>query len=65
MTSMSDRGSAKIYQFPVGGRSASRASRAAVVELTAANLPKIEFGGSWYHDAAIEEELQTRKRDGH
>lgn len=58
-------GSAKIYQFPVGGaRNAhvvrSQASR--VIDLRAAKAPVIAVGGAWYHDAAIQDAQPVGKR---
>lgn len=47
-------GSAKIYQFPTRVRSANDMRRAED-QVAAAELPCIEFGSGWYHDAAIEE----------
>ncbi|MDO9384631.1 MAG: DUF2735 domain-containing protein [Hyphomicrobiaceae bacterium] len=65
MTMASERGSAKIYQFPVKARAAaSYRSNIAAMEL-AARQPRIEYGSSRYHDAAIAEDAQSRKRDGH
>jgi hypothetical protein len=59
-----NQGSAKIYQFPVGGRSALAGRRFGetgnVTDL--ASAPRVNetvCSGSWYHDAAIQEE----KRD--
>ena len=51
------QGSAKIYQFPTRVRSANdmRRMEAEVAAARAAQLPCIEFGAGWYHEAAIEE----------
>jgi hypothetical protein len=65
MTMTSERGSAKIYQFPIKARvAASYRNNVAAMEM-AARQPRIEYGSSRYHDAAIAEDAQTRKRDGH
>lgn len=62
MTEASPRQSAKIYQFPSGGRAGlgaqQQAAKAAREMLTRA--PAVSFGPA-YHDAAIEAE-QARKR---
>jgi Protein of unknown function (DUF2735) len=60
-----NRGSATIYQFPVGGRAAlgarpdeqARAASESVAERSAA--PRSD---SWYHEAAIQESRQARER---
>lgn len=56
--------SAKIYQFPVGGRAGvvtrrpeSRFAR----EAEAIKAMRMVIGDSWYHDAAIEDSATTRK----
>lgn len=65
MTMTAERGSAKIYQFPVKARVAgSYRNSLAAMEMAAAG-PRIEYGSSRYHDAAIAEDAQKRKRDGH
>ena len=57
---------AKIYQFPIGGRAALHGRRyfekpvEDVMALRVAAMPVI--GGSWYHEEAIVEAEQTRKR---
>ncbi|HPG88475.1 MAG TPA: DUF2735 domain-containing protein [Hyphomicrobium sp.] len=58
MTSNAQIETAKIYQFPVGGRAAlttraGLASQASELEIAAA--PRVAVGGSWYHDAAVQE----------
>jgi hypothetical protein len=54
-----NHGSAKIYQFPAGGRAAlggRRYEEATIVPDLAS--PRVN-AGAWYHDAAIQEaELQ-------
>jgi hypothetical protein len=59
-------GSAKIYQFPVGGRRGQTAARHEVTqvgsEAAATRLPKIVVGGSWYHEEAIQEAERAVKR---
>jgi len=53
MTANGSQQTAKIYQFPVGGR-AALGSRTQVKPT--ANLPYAPAGSGWYHDAAIEED---------
>jgi Protein of unknown function (DUF2735) len=64
MTMSHDRGSAEIYQFPPRGRFAVGGHRD---ELNAAagsaSSPRttMVFGGSWYHEEAIQEAERARK----
>jgi hypothetical protein len=59
MTSNSQRTTAKIYQFPAGGRASRLDAR---VGLPKADLfaemerraAKVVYGDSWYHDEAIQ-----------
>jgi len=55
MTSDTHRQSAKIYDFPAGGRP-KRSSAQTLPEMTAPKLMEVEFGRCWYHDAAVDEE---------
>ena len=50
-------GSAKIYQFPAGGRSAlaGRCHDETKSEITAPAVILADCSGSWYHAAAIQE----------
>ncbi len=59
-----NQGSAKIYQFPVGGR-ASLAGRRygetrSALEIAASEVKTADCSGSWYHQAAIEESKSVR-----
>ena len=60
MATSIQRETAKIYEFPTGGR-AGRTSRLGGhlgmtnLEREMAELPDIVYGDSWYHDAAIAE----------
>jgi|HubBroStandDraft_4_1064222.scaffolds.fasta_scaffold2359411_1 hypothetical protein len=59
------RETAKIYAFPTRERAVAnslRDSAKSAADLAAARLPRIEFGSGWYHDAAIQEDAETRKR---
>ena len=59
MAQSSHRESAKIYQFPSRDR-AGRATRMA--DLASAHVSNADFGGAWYHEAAVQEAEQARKR---
>jgi hypothetical protein len=63
MNSSLNQGTAKIYQFPAGGRAALGGRR--YVETKAADTASAQAGdsacsGSWYHQAAIEESKPGR-----
>jgi hypothetical protein len=66
MNTSFNQGSARIYQFPVGGRSALGGRRhdeikaSSDLELSRVNQPSV--GGAWYHDAAIQEAKPVRER---
>ena len=59
MNSSLNHGSAKIYQFPAGGRAALGGRRYGeakpAVEQASPRVPEVTVGGAWYHDAAIQE----------
>ncbi len=56
------RESAKIYQFPEGGRSAMAGRRERIKPVVADGGPvravKIVMGKNWYHDEAIEDDAE-------
>ena len=57
MTANSNRGSAKIYQFPAGGRAGlgSRRDAARLVEKFAASrVARVACGSAWYHEEAVQ-----------
>ena len=62
MNTSLNHGSAKIYQFPAGGRAAFGVRR--LEETKASTDPgplrvsEAACGGSWYHEAAIEAAIQ-------
>ena len=63
MTTSTDQGSAKIFQFPARGRFAATGYRDET-KSTAMLTPQVvnaAVGGSWYHDAAIQDAERTRK----
>ena len=66
MNTSLNHGSAKIYQFPAGGRSALGGRRydesKAVADLASSRASEVAVGGAWYHDAAIEDSKPGRER---
>ena len=61
-----NNGSAKIYQFPAGGRAALGGRRYGeariATDVASLHLSEAVYGGNWYHEAAIEE---SKPRDEH
>jgi hypothetical protein len=59
MNSSLNHGSARIYQFPAGGRSALGGRRygetKAATEVASPSISEADCSDSWYHAAAIEE----------
>ena len=66
MNSSLNQGSARIYQFPAGGRSALGGrrfgERTQAVESTSPHVNEVASSSSWYHEAAIEEEKPEWQR---
>ncbi len=66
MNTSLNHGSARIYQFPAGGRSALGGRRydeaKAVTDLASSRASEVAVGGAWYHDAAIEDSKPGRER---
>lgn len=65
MTAGLQRESAKIYQFPSRGRMAAggrREDAKPALELTLPRASRVEYGSGWYHEAAIQEAEQGRRR---
>ena len=60
----SSQGSAKIYQFPTGGRAALGGRRYGDAKADLADAPRLHEAASsydsWYHQAAIEESKPVR-----
>jgi hypothetical protein len=54
-----NRGSAKIYQFPVGGRSAIDRHRhqetTSPTDPASSRVSEVACSDAWYHEAAIQE----------
>lgn len=64
MTANFYRESAKIYQFPAGGRSAlggHRHEAKPAADFTAPRVANVALGSAWYHEAAIEDAERARK----
>jgi Protein of unknown function (DUF2735) len=58
-----NEGSAKIYQFPVGGRAAlagRRYDETKTPDIASASSGDSACSGSWYHQAAIDESNLVR-----
>jgi hypothetical protein len=59
MNTSLNHGSAKIYQFPAGGRAAFGVRRLEETKTPAdpgaSRVSEAAYGDSWYHEAAIEE----------
>jgi hypothetical protein len=57
-----NQGSAKIYQFPSGGRAALAGRRygEAKTETEASTVNLADCSGSWYHAAAIQDAKNER-----
>jgi hypothetical protein len=68
MNTSFNQGSARIYQFPVGGRSGLQSSFGehrhdeikTVADLAPSRVATV--GGAWYHEAAIQESKPVRER---
>ena len=58
-----NQGSARIYQFPTGGRAALGGRRygETKTEFAAPPVNLADCSGSWYHAAAIEDEKNGRE----
>ena len=63
MNSSVNQATAKIYQFPAGGRAAlggRRYGETKTTDLAAALAGDSACSGSWYHEAAIQESQPLR-----
>jgi hypothetical protein len=65
MNTSLNHGSAKIYQFPAGGRSAlasrGRDETKAAADLASSDVSEVASASSWYHEAAIQESKPVRE----
>ena len=61
-----NHGSAKIYQFPVGGRSATDRRRyeetRSAIDPASSRVSEVACSDAWYHEAAIQEAKPVRER---
>jgi hypothetical protein len=66
MNTSLNHGSAKIYQFPAGGRSAAGGRRheetKSAIDLASSRISEAACGDGWYHEAAIQESNPVRER---
>lgn len=66
MNSNLNQGSARIYQFPTGGRAALGARRhdeaQPATQQDSPRLNETACSGSWYHEAAIQESKPAWER---
>jgi len=66
MNTSFNRGSAKIYQFPAGGRSANDRRRheetRSAGDLASSRVSEVACSDAWYHEAAIQESKPVRER---
>ena len=66
MNTSSNRGSAKIYQFPAGGRSAIDRRRfeetGSATDPASSRASEVACSDAWYHEAAIQESKPVRER---
>ena len=66
MNSSLNQGSARIYQFPAGGRVALGGRRQdeakSATEQSSARVNEAACSGSWYHEAAIQESKPAWER---
>jgi hypothetical protein len=56
--------SAKIYQFPIGGRAMAGGRRDDVKSAAQPTSPRVSataFGGSWYHEEAVQDAERARR----
>jgi Protein of unknown function (DUF2735) len=65
MNTSLNHGSARIYQFPAGGRAALGGRRydetKTANDLASSRVSEVAVGGAWYHDAAIQEAKPVRE----
>ncbi len=54
------RPSAKIYQFPRRPTPRANVASHETAIGRAGQTPRVEFGGGWYHEAAIQAERQLK-----
>ncbi len=66
MNTSLNHGSARIYQFPAGGRSALGGRRyeetKAITDSASSRVSEANCSSSWYHEAAIQESKPAWER---
>ena len=66
MNTSLNHGSARIYQFPTGGRAALGARRddetKTANDLASSRVNEVAVGDAWYHEAAIQDAKPVRER---
>ena len=66
MNTSLNHGSAKIYQFPAGGRSTTDRRRyeetRSATDLVSSRVSEVACSDAWYHEAAIQESKPVRER---
>ncbi|WP_035722919.1 DUF2735 domain-containing protein [Bradyrhizobium sp. ARR65] len=66
MTTSPSYGSAKIYEFPVGGRAALGDRRhgetKSPIDQNTPRVNEVLCSGSWYHEEAIREAQRSREQ---
>jgi hypothetical protein len=66
MNTSLNHGSARIYQFPTGGRAALGRRRddetKTANDLASSRVSEVAVGDAWYHEAAIQETKPVRER---
>jgi hypothetical protein len=65
MNTSLNHGSARIYQFPTGGRAALGGRRydetKTANDLASSRVSEVAVGEAWYHEAAIQEAKPVRE----
>jgi hypothetical protein len=56
-----NQGTARIYQFPVGGRSGQRRGEPASTADLPTRVSEVACGYGWYHEAGIQESKPVRE----
>jgi len=60
MATIAPLDTAKIYEFPAGGRaSPNRSAKRSAARPASAKIVRAEYGGAWYHEAAIKDAEPT------
>lgn len=62
MSTNLNQGSARIYQFPIGGRAAYIGNRNSTLasDIASARAMNVVIGSNWYHEAAVLEDQASK-----